>query len=61
VFRSSDQSLPWAVTSGIGQRPVLPRSGLELVKLALMVYELVEQVEEAGFVVVADALDVPQA
>ncbi len=39
----------------------MPLSGLELVKLALLVYELVEQVEEAGFVVVADVLDVPQA
>ena len=36
----------------------LPLSGRELMKLALLVYELVE---EAGFVVVADVLDVPQA
>jgi len=29
------------------------------VQLALLVYELVKQVEEARFVVVADVLDVP--
>jgi hypothetical protein len=39
----------------------LPFSGRKLTKLALLVYQLVEQVEEAGFVVVADVLDVPQA
>jgi hypothetical protein len=39
----------------------MPLSGRELMKLVLLVYELVEQVEEARFVVVADVLDVPQA
>ena len=45
-----------------GNTPALIRcSPGELVKEALLVYELVEQVEEAGFVMVADVLYVPQA